>query len=399
MKRLLLVTYAFPPAPSPGALRPGYLARYLGEFGWEVRVLTHDAGEPAPFAGIAARIGATPHAPLRALLRGIKETLIFPDATAPWIPRALAQARRLSADERFDAVLSTALPSSVHLIGARIAARERLPWIADYRDPWSGNPYMPWGPVKRSLMQAVERRLLQRASAITTITPAIAAILRQVHRGRTIEIVPNAYDPADWSGCAETEPAAFDLTFTGSLYDGKRSPDLLFRAIAALRERGEPAGSEINVHFYGPNGDRIEAAAQRYGIASIVHHHGIVPRSRALRAQRAAAALLILLNADPRTAHETGSKYLEYLGAKRPMLVCGPAGSALGEIVTRARLGWFASDLDDMVDALRDAHRRYRGGEFTIAPDAGGFPCARDLAGRFAHILDRICTADGAIAA
>lgn len=389
MKRLLLITYAFPPAPSPGALRPGYLARYLPEFGWEADVVTRDHTREEFFARVGSRFGADPHAPLRSLLRNVKETLIFPDATAPWMPDARRRARALLEERRYDAILSTALPTSVHVVAAELTKRYGIPWIADYRDPWSGNQYMPWGPAKRALMRAVERRLLRRARAITTISPAIAEILRVVHPDRTIDVIPNAYDPADWDGISAPEPEHFDLCFTGSLYDGKRSPDLLFEAIALLRAQGDPAGADARVHFYGPNSERVAASAARFGLSLLVRQHGVVPRRDALLAQRSAAALLVLLNMDPATAHETGSKYLEYLGARRPMIVCGPSGSALAEIVQQHHLGWFAGDAQSAAGALRAAHRRWRDGAAVIEPGETGLPSARDLAGAFAEVLDR----------
>jgi hypothetical protein len=107
-----------------------------------------------------------------------------------------------------------------------------------------------------------------------------------------------------------------------------------------------------------------------------------------MHAQRAAAALLIFLNMDPATAGETGSKYLEYLGARRPILAFGPPNSALREAIVSNRLGWFASNAQEAMDALRAAYSRYVSGRYEATIDERAFPSAPELAGRFAECLD-----------
>ncbi len=181
MKRLLLIAYAFPPDPSPGAQRPGYLAKYLPQFGWEAHVVTRACGdtkwaEPRPAK--PARI--SPNSPLRTFLRTAKESLLIPDRAAPWIPYALKTGRQLLARERFDAILGTALPASVHIVAAILARESELPWIADYRDPWTGNRYVRRNALRRALESSVEKRLLRRADVITTISQPIADQLQSV---------------------------------------------------------------------------------------------------------------------------------------------------------------------------------------------------------------------------
>jgi hypothetical protein len=171
------------------------------------------------------------------------------------------------------------------------------------------------------------------------------------------------------------------------MYDGKRSPELLFEALRVLRDRGEPAG-DARVHFYGPNSEFVRDVARRYGLAESVVCHGTIPRCEALLSQRAAAALLIFLNMDPATGNEMGSKYLEYLGARRPILAFGPPNSVMRGFTHEHRLGWFAASVDEATNALREAHERFVAGDFELPVDPVAFPSARELAQRFARVLD-----------
>ena len=390
MKRLLLISYVFPPEPSPGALRPGYLAAYLSQYGWDVTVLTHSM-QPPPFAVdlVHARsLGGEKferYAPFR-----VRDFLLIPDAALPWVPPAIAAGTSELRARPYDAILSTALPASVHLAAAALARRSGLPWVADYRDPWTGNRYANRGPVRRSLEAALERTLLRHAAAITTISEPIARQLRDLHRRQTVHIAPNAYDPAEWNAIPYSTPVRFDLCYTGSMYDGKRSPELLFAAIEKLRKERDAAGNAARVRFYGPNSEGVSAAAASHGLTLAVRQNGVVPRSEAMLAQRSSAALLLFLNMDEATSSEMGSKYLEYVGAGRPILAFGPRDSVMREFIRRNRLGWFASDVDEAAAALRAAHAKFLSQQFDVRPAPGAVPTARELAGRFAQILDTV---------
>jgi glycosyltransferase involved in cell wall biosynthesis len=383
------------------------LAKYLPQFGWEVTVLTQSTAKPEFPAHIVSTGSTTVSmethvraalsvgngrlgAPVRAALRSVKDLILFPDSTAPWVPRTLRRAYALIASERFDAILSTAMPATVHVVGGLLARHTRLPWIADYRDPWAGNAYVHRGGIRGAMEHALERWLIDRASLITTISEPIADQLRAFHgRSSDVVVIPNAYDPTEWESSDIVEPAGFNLCYTGSMYDGKRSPTLLFHALASLRENGEPVADAARVQFYGPDSDSVDSVAADFGVTQIVERHGLVPRTQALRAQRSAAVLLIFLNMDAATAREMGSKYLEYLGARRPIIVFGPAGSVLGEFIARNGLGWFASNITEARHALGEAYRLYREGRTELTIDPAAFPTAVQLASRFADCLSR----------
>ncbi len=293
--------------------------------------------------------------------------------------------------ERYDAIMSTAHPPSVHVIGWILARKSGLPWIADYRDPWAGNAYLRRGPVRTLMERLLERGMLHRANAITTISEPIAGMLRAFHRRRDVQVIPNAYDASDWDAVPKVEPSRFDLCFTGSMYDGKRSPALLFEALSQLRTENHPAAQAARVHFYGRNSDNVIGCATQHGVNLLVRCHGIVPRLQAMRAQRAASVLLIFLNDDPATSHEMGSKYLEYLGARRPILAFGPAKSVMRAFIENNRLGWFASTIEEAKAALREAYSRFESGAFDVTVNTREIPSSRELAATFAGILDAIC--------
>ncbi len=408
MKRVLIITYFFPPQPSAGAVRTGYIAKYLPEFGWQPTVLTLDyPGE----SGINCAVIKTQdwiqwskaatetnavlppsrkfhNAPF--LNSFVRNVIYFPDRTVGWILGTLYRSLELTANQRFDAVLSSAPPATVHVVAGITARKRGLPWVADYRDPWAANTYANRGPLRTALEYALEQRLIKPAAAITTISESIANSLRAVHNRSTVEVIPHTYDPADWENIPLLTPDVFRLSYTGGLYHGQRSPDALFSAIRKLQLEGDPAGMAARFDFYGHDSDFVPQMAAKYGLDRCVTYHGIVDRVEAMRIQRRSAALLLLLKMDPATSHELGSKIFEYIGARRPIVAIGPPDSAVKKLIVEKNLGWFASDEREIIAALREAYGRFLNQVFELPAQPALYYTARDLVRKFASILDQI---------
>ena len=422
MRRVLLVAYYFPPQPKAGALRPSYLAANLKEFGWEPTVLTVDfPGDPGidckivrvkqlgksakldfVAAGEAAANAKRRSGFERALRDAARNVVHFPDDAVGWLWPARTEALRLTAQERYDAVISTAPPPSAHFVGRAVSVSRRIPWIADYRDLWSGpaGPYFDreFGPLKRAYSYAWERWLLRRAASLTAPTMAHRDALAEYFGRPDAMMIPNAADMAAWQGIDAPPPVEFRICYAGKLYAKLRTPDVVFAAVARLRRSNSPAGSAVRFDFFGEDPDLVTESADRHGVRDAVVVHGEVDRRSALTAMRASAVLLLLLNTAGDLDHieiaNPGSKILEYSGAKRPILAVGAAGNAVERIMRDSGLGVFASDEAACASALAALYDDFRAGKLEPVPLPGWRPpTPRDLAGGFASILDRI--ADG----
>mgnify|MGYP001460023415 CR=1 FL=1 len=407
MKQLLLVSYYFPPQPEAGALRPGFLAKYLPEFGWEVAVVTSQHGvnhsqtnvvagrDPKLLPSLLSPSGRTqflkrvPGAKRSVTL--LRSVVYFPDEHIGWLLEALKLASTTASKVRFHAVLSTFGPPTAHIAGSVIAQRLALPWVADYRDPWSYSEYGGKGPVRRSLEYILERRFLKRARILTCVSEFVARKLERTHGQRDIRIIPNASDLAEWDNIPDGRPATFTFCFAGRLYGGQRNPDMLFSAVQDLRGRGDVAGQAIRFEFYGPDAEVALASARRYDLTDIVRTFGTVPRAAILTAERNSAVLLALLKMDMRTASEAGSKLLEFVGARRPVLVVGPNTSIARDLMDASGLGYFASNKEECMSAIRQLFQRFSTGQFDIELKSGWQPfTSRDLAREFAELLNEI---------
>lgn len=422
MKRVLLFSFYFPPQPEAGALRSGYLADHIASHGWEPTVLTVPYGSvpPKPYKVAAARSLLTPSLrPLVPLIPSDRRSktgpstevkrrlgvlrhaaaLIYyrwsrhwyPDPAVGWIANAFCKALQMHRQSPFSAVFSTAWPASAHVAAAAFSSSTGVPWVADYRDLWSGYPYRSIGGARRLLDRAVERRLLRRAAAITTVSEGLRTPLVALHRRSDVEVIPNAASAEDWADVPDQVPQQFNVLYAGVLYGGQRSPDLVFAAVAELRAQGDSAGLALSFDFYGSERDLVLSAAERHGICEVVRVHDRVNRATVLRQQKSAAVLLILLKMDPMLVSEFGSKIYEYAGARRPILAVGPPGSVVADYLGQSGLGTLVSTREECKLALQAMYDDYRQARYEpeMAPQWTPFSSA-DLAARFASVLDRV---------
>jgi glycosyltransferase involved in cell wall biosynthesis len=421
VKRVLLVAYYFPPQPKAGSLRASYLSTHLHEFGWEPTVLTTtypgqdlangraiataDWGPDAAQKTAAASAGdgqpaASPRVRSRAgdaLRAAVKSVVYFPDNHVGWLPTAAPKARALVREQRIAAVLSTAPPFTGHFIARYAVAGTRIPWIADYRDLWSGPSGADYlhgsGPLRQRIEYWIERKMLRRANAITAPSQSQADALSR-NFGRRVTMIPNAMDLSVWEAIPDEPPRSFTICYTGKLWPTLRMPDEVFAAVARLRTENDAAGLAVRFEFYGEDPELVTESARRHGIGDIVRAHGEVDRLSALRAQRSAAVLLLLADtsdrADAIQLGNPGSKIFEYAGAKRPILAFGRNNAVVESMLTDNGLGCNARDEESCMAALRQLYARFRDGSF--APDLNPLwqPFSpRELAGRFAAVLDR----------
>ena len=183
-KRVLIVSYYWPPSGGGGVQRWLKFAKLLPEHGWEPIVVTpdnpdvpvedqsllHDVGDnidvwrfPAweptrflkniGFGGTSSRLGAeaSQHAKTpwsKRLISWVRARAFVPDARIGWVkPTSRAILKKLK-HQPVDLIVTTGPPHSMHLIGLRIKKATDLPWIADFRDPWSTMDYLDdFGPV------------------------------------------------------------------------------------------------------------------------------------------------------------------------------------------------------------------------------------------------------------
>jgi glycosyltransferase involved in cell wall biosynthesis len=427
-RRFLVVVHPYPPTPSSGANRWAAMVKYLRRAGHDVRVATSAAfgvlADPDEERGVvrtadlmaSARlrraVGLPPLAPpdgaaaaaaaiegRAAAAAGLPRPLthlVVPDPfLLSWAPMALRAAWRELRRAPVDCVVTSSPNESTHLVGLALRRRFGHAWIADLRDGWTFERFLPDFPTRgqRALNRELERRTLSAADGVTAATRPIADDLR-LRYGLAAEHVSNAWDPDLEEGLAVAPEAALDgrieLVHTGAISGAwGRDPAPLFRALRRLLAE-EPALRPrlrlvIAGRLPGEELDRIRAT----GLGESVEHVGHLPRADALRLQRGAGALVLVTSGN---SGEATGKLFEYLAADRPILALAAANEAariVGE--TGTGLAVDPAREDDVLAGLRAAAH----GELPYAPrglDAYRYP---GPALRVAALAERAIAARG----
>jgi glycosyltransferase involved in cell wall biosynthesis len=396
-RRLLLISRELPPAIGPHPIRVAKLAKYLPEFGWKPTILTvpvdHawatddtllndlDGVEIVRVPRLLSRVVPPTTGNSREATSGrrhpvaggrvrtnVAQRLLLPDRDILWALPAARRAARLAGP--FDAVLTTAPPFSTHLVGYWLSLRHHLPWVAEYRDNWSMNPFYRRGTVLQRLNRATERRLLARADGIITVSEAAAGEIERAFPSTAgkLSVAMNGFDPDDLPFAA-ARPEFFEIAYMGTL-DERRDPRPFIEALRLAVASDPEFSRTLRVSFVGNVAMWAADAATGALGQSRVRVHGILPHREALtRAAGAAVLLGITTRAEAGGAGLT-SKLFEYLGLRRPVLMLAPPGPARS-LVTDLEAGE-AADPDD-VEAIRDAVLRlydgWRSGCERTAPE------------------------------
>lgn len=363
--------------------------KYLPELGWEVAVVTsstrvrwygpHDEGRLAeiPPAVRVIRAGELPVAPIRRKLLGTLQRLriaqlgsyiAWPDETVGWLPFAMAAAHRVARRWRPDVVLSSSYPYTSHLVALAVSRAIGVPWIADFRDPWTLNPQgdaPPW-PLPK-LNTRAERAIVHRSSRVVLADDHWELVGLADDDPRRV-VIANGVDEDDFgSGVTGGVPPAMDrfrLSYVGSLY-GTRDAEPVFQAIRRLVRTGviDPRRFEVSLVGNVWLGDETVELGPVH-----VNRTGYVDHSRAVREMRSATALLFYA---PASTWAPSGKIFEYLLSGRPILSIARPDNLAFELVEELDAG-VAAEPDDPVGidrAITELYQRWSAGTLQIGPE------------------------------
>ena len=422
-KRVLVVTYCFPPRPSVGSLRLRGLAKYLPEFGWDPVILTPVLpGEldqrfqvvQTPFPGDVVtrlkkrlhlspdkRLSEQPRIPLairegkstRRIWTFVRALITYPDECKDWYHYGVETGHKLLREKQFDALLSSSPPVTAHLIAKELKIRNSIPWIADFRDLWTLNHYYPHGPLRKWFDTRLELKTISWADALVTVSEPLADKQGSLHRGKPVFAIPNGFDLDEVTQLQTPLTKEFTITYAGTLYYNKQNPTPLLRALRELIVEGLINPDITRVRFFGPPEYWLEREIIKHNLGEIVKQYGTVPRDVALARQRESQILLLLNWDDPGEVGTYTGKLFEYLAAIRPILAIGGPKGVVSELLEETGAGVHVNSLDDLKVLLKSWYREYQlSGEVGYNADWNMVQkySHREMARKFAEVLDGV---------
>ncbi|MFN3780611.1 MAG: glycosyltransferase [Candidatus Kapaibacteriota bacterium] len=389
MKKLLIVAYYFPPSGGPGVQRVLKYTKYLPEFGWQPIILTVENGtfpaldysllDEIPKNVTIVRTKIYEPYELYRIFTGkpkstaidvnvirkegqkltlqeriaefIRATLFIPDARVGWLLTAKSKAVEICKKYNVDAIYSSSPPYTCSLIARYVKRKLGIPWIAGFRDPWTGFISTP----KRWFLPAIidknlEQSVFSEADLVEVAWLGIKkdALSKFPHLPESKFIhIPNGYDPADYPNIEYEPNSVFTLTYTGSMY-GRRNPQSLFKALEKLVFDGMLKSEEFKIRLIGRFGAEVMQMIESTSIKSCVEVVPYLPHNESLNQLMKSDALLLIVDEAKDSSEIVPGKVYEYLGTGKPILAIAPTDGAVAKLISETKSGFVAhqSDID-----------------------------------------------------
>ena len=436
MKRVLIISYYWPPTGGSGVQRWVKFAKYLPSEGWQPVIYTTEnpeqlvvdeslVAEIPPEAEVIKTHISEPYELYKKFLRKsghtkeavevnpvnaqnktfaqkaamwVRGNLFRPDPRCLWIRPSVKFLKKYLEEHPVDLIVSTGPPQSMHLIGRKLARETGLPWIADFRDPWTRIFYfkhLAMTPGTVRWHKRMEKKVLDEASAVVAVSPLVQQEFQAMTQ-TPVELITNGFDECDFEGVEPTLAAGgpdkeFVITHTG-LFAADGDPTMLWKVLGEKCSRDETFRKALRIRLVGKTDDRILESIKAEGLEGHLEDMGYQPHAEAIAQQRQASLLILPLRKEPEYRAVLPGKLFEYLASWRPVLGIGQPDGAMSMILNTTKTG-VVLDWNDKASIARFFElcwKNHLEGHLTVDDaDISQFT-RRNLTRRMADLFDRL---------
>lgn len=380
MRRVLIITYYWPPSGGSGVQRWVKFAKYLPKEGWQPVIYTPEnpelttidktlAAEIPPQAEIVKRRIVEPYGIYRRIMgKGsstdlktltsagsdggevnpvnggkkswkqrlslyIRGNFFIPDPRVLWVRPSVRFLKKYLKDHPVEAIVTTGPPQSMHLIGLELSKATGLPWVADFRDPWTKMFYfkhLGLTPQSDARHHALEKSVLDGATRVIAVSPMVQEEFRSM-TSTPVELITNGFDEDDFRRDVESD-GFFNITHTG-LFAADGNPDTLWRVLAAKCREDNEFSKALRIRLAGKTDAEIIASIEAAGLGPNLRNLGYQSHEDAVKEQMGASVLILPLRKEPEYEAVLPGKLFEYLASRRPILGIGQTEGAMAKVV------------------------------------------------------------------
>ncbi|EKT4543739.1 glycosyl transferase family 1 [Flavobacterium psychrophilum] len=376
MKKVLIITYYWPPAGGPGVQRWLKFVKYLpdyniqpivyipenptypiidegliSEVSEQAIILKNKIIEPYQLASVFSKkstkgisSGIIPNQKkqsfIQKLLLLVRGNLFIPDARILWVKPSVKYLEKYISENNIDTIITSGPPHSLHLIGLKLKQNLNVKWFADFRDPWTTIGYhsaLKLSSYAEKKHKNLERKVLNTADTII-VTSKTTKTEFQAITTKPIEVITNGYDVENIS--KQTLDEKFTLAHIGSFLSD-RNPIILWESLSELVAENEKFATLFQLKLIGKVSQEILDTIDGFNLNSYVNNLGYVSHKEAIEHQKKSQILLLIEIDSLETKSIIPGKLFEYMVSERPIIAIGPKGSDFAEIITETNTGVF----------------------------------------------------------
>ena len=378
MKRVLIITYYWPPSGGSGVQRWLKMSKYLPENDWQPVIYTaEDAEYPvedqsleqdvAPEAEVIRRPIVEPYSFYKRFLgmkkgekikagfinenarkSGWKENLsvwlrgnfFIPDARRWWIKPSVRYLKKYLMAHPVDAIISTGPPHSMHLIAKALHKKLNIPWVADFRDPWTDIDFYKDLKLTRCADRKhhrLERQVLTEATKVVTIGWDCAKGLEN-HGAKDVAVITNGYDIDKPIDEREHETSTFTMSHIG-IVGANRNPETFWQVISDIVETHGPTSLPLRIRLIGQVDNSVLESIKCHNVEKYVEIIPYMPHNQVITEQQKSDVLLLFVNNTPNAKGILTGKIFEYMASGRPILCIGPEDGDSARVLNETQTG------------------------------------------------------------
>jgi hypothetical protein len=374
MKKVLIITYYWPPAGGPGVQRWLKFVKYLPEFNIQpivycpenplyptldssllqevdskITVLKHPIKEPLRFLSLLFKsktnilskggiLDSKKQSLFERFLLYIRGNFFVPDARVFWVKPSVKYLSSYISKHQIDTIITTGPPHSVHLIGMQLKVKHKLRWYADFRDPWTDISYHKNLNLTQNTQQKhlkLERQVLNTSDQIIVTSSQTKQLLSKITQ-QPISVITNGFD--DENVPSITLDSKFSLTHIGSLLN-QRNPILLWNVLSELVQEIPKFKANFQLVLVGNVSADVRTSIDSTGLTSFLKTVGSVTHNEAVMYQRKTQVLLLLEANTTEASYIIPGKLFEYINSNRPIVALGPKHSDIPSILKDTHTG------------------------------------------------------------
>ncbi len=363
-KNVLLIANQYPPMGGSGVQRTAKFVKFLGDFGYKPIVLTRTVEGVLKDETLMSdlpkhRIYRTKSYDLLNLPGVLKyagkatnKFLLVPDADIIWSKYSLNKAINIINTEKIDLIYSTSFPYSDHLLALKLKKIfPEIPWVVDFRDEWTANPYildMNYSARRRKVEKNMETCVVNSCDYFITNTPYMLENFIKLYPELKSKstVINNGFDSDDFEelDTSYSYKDKFTITYVGSMY-GRRRPDKVFEAISDLIISNKIDKDKFLLQLIGKmNADEMKQITHKFGLSENVNLVEYLPHKEAIANLIDSDVLLLLIGEGPGAENFSSGKIFEYINCNRPILAVIPTKGAAADIIRETNSGVISSN-------------------------------------------------------
>lgn len=375
-KKILIITYYWPPAGGPGVQRWLKFVKYLPSYGFqpivyvpdnptypiidqgllaeissEAIILKNKIVEPYQIATFFSKnktknisAGIIPNQKKQSiivqLLLWIRGNIFIPDARFLWVKPSVKFLHQYIIANNIQTIVTSGPPHSLHLIGYQLQKKVQVKWIADFRDPWTTIGYhkqLKLSVFAEKKHKKLEHQVLNAADAII-VTSKSTKIEFEKLTAKPITVITNGFDTEN--NVKQTLDSKFSLSHIGSFLS-ERNPKILWESLSELCVEIENFKNNLQIKLIGAVSDVIFQTITNFKLTDSVLNLGYISHHDAIAEQQKSQVLLLIEIDSADTKSIIPGKLFEYLVSGRPILAIGPKDSDFAEIIINTNTGAF----------------------------------------------------------